>query len=144
MDKLVTIIVRLDINVVLNQKVTKRTQFAMVRSFRSESFVSVAVEHQRLINVGISICMTTFHKNKELLSGFSSYSAAPKEISIDGRVGVIRKTGERFDKNHVVQTYKFEKGFRHGLGVVVSGGRGIDPLVTIKGNIDCLKQYFLP
>ncbi|OAD80655.1 Homeodomain-like DNA binding domain-containing transcription factor [Phycomyces blakesleeanus NRRL 1555(-)] len=41
-------------------KVTKRTQSVMVRSFRSEPFVSIAAQHQRLVDVGISICMTTF------------------------------------------------------------------------------------
>ncbi|OAD67729.1 Homeodomain-like DNA binding domain-containing transcription factor [Phycomyces blakesleeanus NRRL 1555(-)] len=58
-------------------KITGRTQSAMVCSFRNEPFTSIAAQHQRLVNVEISICMTTFRKNMKLL-GFSSHSAACK------------------------------------------------------------------
>ncbi|OAD71185.1 Homeodomain-like DNA binding domain-containing transcription factor [Phycomyces blakesleeanus NRRL 1555(-)] len=54
-------------------KVTKRTQSAMVRSFRSEPFVSIAAQHQRLVDVGISICMTTFQTLKDLTRFASRY-----------------------------------------------------------------------
>ncbi|OAD70479.1 Homeodomain-like DNA binding domain-containing transcription factor [Phycomyces blakesleeanus NRRL 1555(-)] len=62
--------------------VTKRTQSAMVRLFHSELFLSIAAQHQRLVDAKISICMTIFHKNMELL-GFNSHLAAPKSGFIE-------------------------------------------------------------
>ncbi|KAI9019470.1 hypothetical protein CLU79DRAFT_836772 [Phycomyces nitens] len=58
-------------------KVTKRTQPGMVRSFRKEPFVSIVVQHQRLVDVGSSMSMVTFRKNMKLF-GFGSHVRAHK------------------------------------------------------------------
>ncbi|OAD73058.1 Homeodomain-like DNA binding domain-containing transcription factor [Phycomyces blakesleeanus NRRL 1555(-)] len=90
-------------------KVTKRTQSAMVHSFHSELFVSIVAQHQRLVDVGISICMTTFRKLEEDQCFVWSFSVPQKNVLI--RPATALEDYQYDKRTSVGKRVKFQPGF---------------------------------